>query len=138
MIKVILRIPLDPYSFVEIRAKASNPIKVMESLEAMVRALNSKYATKFWDKYFRFDKTKFLAPGEKTSIVEKTIMKGKQTPAAVSLDDRYDYLNKTGHPYQCNKCQGLISWDKYPDVKLPIHVDKDGKVIGDGKCPNYT
>ena len=140
MIRVTLRIPLDPYSFIEIHAKASSPTKIMDSLEAMVRAMNSKIATKFWDKYFRFDKTKFIAPGEKTSIVEtveKTIIKGKTTPAAVNPDDRYSYLDKAGEPHICNRCNGFISWDKYPGVKHPIHVDKEGKIIGDGSCPNF-
>ncbi|BDI54917.1 MAG: hypothetical protein [Thorarchaeia virus VerdaV2] len=140
MIRVTLKIPLDPYSFIEIYAKASSPTKIMDSLEAMIRAINNKVATAFWDKYFRFNETKFIAPGEKTSMVktiEKTIMKGKETPAAVNLDARYNYLDKSGHPRLCNKCHGFISWDKYPAVGLPIHVDKEGKAIGDGSCPDF-
>lgn len=137
MIRVKLRIPLDPYSFIEIEAKASNPIKIMESLEAMVFAMRNKTATQFWNKYFKFSEKSFIAPGEKTTIVEKTIIKGKETPALVNPDDRYNYLNKNGEPNLCNKCNGLISWDKYPGVKHPIHVDKEGKTIGDGSCPNF-
>ena len=137
MIRVILRIPLDPYSFIEIRAKASNPIKIMESLEAMVRAMRNKTATAFWDKYFKFNETSFLTPGEKTTVIEKTIIKGKETAAAVNPDDRYNFLNKAGEPYICNRCGGLISWDKHPTVRHPIHVNEQGKIIGDGSCPDF-
>ena len=137
MIRVTLRIPLDPYSFIEIHAKASNPIKIMESLEAMVKAMHNKTATVFWDKYFRFNETTFLTPGEKTTVVEKTIIKGKETPAIVNPDDRYNFLNQHGKPYICKQCGGIISWDKYPDVKHPIHVNDQGKIQGDGSCPNF-
>jgi hypothetical protein len=140
MIRVILRIPLDSYSFIEIRANASSPTKIMESLDAMVKAMCNKTATAFWDKYFRFSEKTFIAPGEKTpsiETIEKTIMKGKETPAIVNLGDRYNFLNQHGKPYLCKTCGGIISWDKYPGVKHPIHVDKEGKPIGDGSCPNF-
>ncbi|BDI54950.1 MAG: hypothetical protein [Asgard archaea virus VerdaV3] len=139
MIRVRLRIPLDPYSFIEIRAKASNPTKIMESLEAMVRAMHNKIATAFWDKNFRFSEKTFIAPGEgnSTTVVEKIIIKGKETPAIVNPGDRYNYLDKDGHPRLCNRCHGFISWDKYPAVGLPIHVDKEGKPIGDGSCLDF-
>ena len=58
-------------------------------------------------------------------------------PTPMTTDDRYNYLGKDGHPYTCNKCNGLISWDKHPDVRYPIHVDKEGKIIGDGSCPDF-
>lgn len=38
----------------------------------------------------------------------------------------------------CNKCGGLISWDEYPNVKYPIHVDSSGNRIGNGSCPSFN
>ncbi len=38
---------------------------------------------------------------------------------------------------RCNICGGLISWDDYPNPKLPIHVDNKGYKIGDGDCHYY-
>lgn len=151
MIRVMLRIPLDN-TYMTIKVKASSPVKVMQSLEGIIREMENKDANEFWAKEFgfRFNKTKFIAPGEKIIVVEETIIKGEKTPtihspgfedykppAPIDATDRYNYLNQKGHPYQCNKCQGLISWDKYPSVNLPIHVDEDGKPIGDGSCPNF-
>ena len=39
---------------------------------------------------------------------------------------------------KCTTCNGLISWDGWTQGKHPIHVDSDGKIIDDGKCPNYN
>ena len=32
---------------------------------------------------------------------------------------------------------GLISWDEYPEVRFPIHVDMNGTKIGDDGCSLY-
>ena len=38
----------------------------------------------------------------------------------------------------CKTCGGFISWDDYSESnKYPVHVSKDGKIIGDGTCPEY-
>ncbi|MFX0077235.1 MAG: hypothetical protein ACFE96_17460, partial [Candidatus Hermodarchaeota archaeon] len=37
----------------------------------------------------------------------------------------------------CKQCGGLISWDVYPSLKWPIHVDSSGHKIGNGSCPNF-
>ena len=33
---------------------------------------------------------------------------------------------------RCDRCGGLISWDGYPNIRFPIHVDEDGNKIGEG------
>lgn len=38
----------------------------------------------------------------------------------------------------CKFCGGLISWTQKIDGKLPTHVDANGKVLNDGKCPKLT
>lgn len=38
---------------------------------------------------------------------------------------------------RCNQCGGLISWDDYPAVKYPVHVNNEGFKIGDGGCWAY-
>jgi hypothetical protein len=139
MIRVMLRIPLE-HSFLIIKVKASSPVKIMQSLESMVKAMNNDIVSEYWDKNFKLTEKTFIGSEQETIMVEqiqKTIMKGKETLAAVDMDDRYNYLNKTGQPYTCNTCHGLISWDKYPDVKHPIHVNEQGKIIGDGSCPDF-
>ena len=72
------------------------------------------------------------------TLVKSPHLSAQPQPTPMDATDRYHYLNQHGEPYTCNKCSGLISWDKYPDVKRPIHVDKDGKIIGDGSCPNFA
>ena len=38
----------------------------------------------------------------------------------------------------CRECGGFISWDDYTDTNtLPVHINKEGKIVGDGMCPNY-
>lgn len=36
---------------------------------------------------------------------------------------------------RCNKCQGFISWDGWTQGTLPIHVNVDGIIVGNGDCP---
>jgi len=38
---------------------------------------------------------------------------------------------------KCNVCSGLISWDLRPDRPTPLHVNKEGKQIGTGDCPEF-
>ncbi|KKK66429.1 hypothetical protein LCGC14_2964230, partial [marine sediment metagenome] len=37
----------------------------------------------------------------------------------------------------CNICGGKISWDQRPERLTPLHVNKDGKQIGNGDCPEF-
>ena len=37
----------------------------------------------------------------------------------------------------CNICGGKISWDQRPERSTPLHVNKDGKQIGNGDCPEF-
>lgn len=37
----------------------------------------------------------------------------------------------------CKFCGGLISWKKVNDKWRPIHVDKEGFLLGDGSCPHF-
>ncbi len=37
----------------------------------------------------------------------------------------------------CNVCGGKISWDLRPDRPTPLHVNKEGKQIGNGDCPEF-
>lgn len=36
---------------------------------------------------------------------------------------------------RCDRCQGFISWDGWSQGSLPIHVDVDGIIVGNGDCP---
>ena len=38
---------------------------------------------------------------------------------------------------RCNYCSGLISWDKKIDGRFPSHVDQEGYIIDDGRCPHF-
>ena len=38
---------------------------------------------------------------------------------------------------RCNICNGLISWDKKIYERFPTHVDQQGYIIDDGRCPHF-
>lgn len=67
---------------------------------------------------------------------EKIIKKVKGSKK-IELGKVYDFRRKDGKELICDKCDGLISWDDYPNPKHPIHVDKNGHIIGDGSCPEW-
>ncbi|MHA2008513.1 MAG: hypothetical protein ACXABO_14355 [Promethearchaeota archaeon] len=37
----------------------------------------------------------------------------------------------------CWRCGQLISWEKKIHKSFPVHVDKEGFIIGDGDCPEF-
>lgn len=49
-------------------------------------------------------------------------------------------FNKTHKIYKdaCNKCAGMITFEYYgKGIRYPIHIDANGKIIGNGTCPEY-
>ena len=48
------------------------------------------------------------------------------------MNKKYKISNKP-----CRTCGGLISFDDYPNTKWPIHVDKNGNIMGNGSCPKF-
>jgi len=75
------------------------------------------------------------------SEIEKQILKGVnriiellEPKSAKKLDQ--DHVYKIAEK-KCKTCDGLISWDGWEKGKFPIHVDSNGKIIGDGKCTEY-
>ena len=48
----------------------------------------------------------------------------------------YNFMGKNA-PYTCSKCGGLISWDLRPERVHPLHVDKEGHILGNGDCPAW-
>lgn len=55
----------------------------------------------------------------------------KQSTARPGPGRRYKIAKR-----RCNRCGGLISWDLYNSGrKTPLHVDRDGRQIGNGYCP---
>lgn len=59
-------------------------------------------------------------------------------PKKVDMGRTYTYMSKKGTPYTCNKCKGFISWELRPERSYPLHVDKEGQIINDGNCPDYS
>lgn len=38
---------------------------------------------------------------------------------------------------KCANCEGLISWDLYPERQFPLHVKENGTILGNGDCPKF-
>lgn len=71
---------------------------------------------------------------DNTSLPEETKIEGvKKQPIhtkKVVANGKYKVASK-----RCNKCQGFISWDGWTQGTLPIHVNVDGIIVGNGDCP---
>lgn len=67
-------------------------------------------------------------------VQEVEIEKQPKATKKVPANGKYKVANT-----KCNKCDGYISWDGYnkDNPTPPIHVDKDGAIIGNGDCPEY-
>ena len=61
-----------------------------------------------------------------TTEIKKQPKNTKKVPA----NGKYKVASK-----RCNKCQGFITWDDWSQGSLPIHVDVDGIIAGNGACP---
>ena len=85
--------------------------KILEELKSINRKLAEKY------------------PQE--GVVEKAIIKQDYLHQAV------DETIYTISPHPCKRCGGMVTWDKYPNPKFPLHVDAEGRIIKDGGCPKY-
>lgn len=84
-------------------------------------------------------KQEALQPDLEYTTVKETIHKlPKSTKKldAGAAGKVYNFMGKGG-PYTCKKCGGLISWDLRPERIPPLHVDKDGHMIGNGDCPEF-
>ena len=71
--------------------------------------------------------------------MEEEVKKPKKLPKSTKKIDTgevYNFMGKNA-PYTCDKCKGLISWDLLPERRFPLHVDKEGHVIGIGDCPEW-
>ena len=72
---------------------------------------------------------------EGLTVVEEVEIK-KQPKATKKIEP--NGLYKVSNT-KCNKCGGNISWDGYnkDDPSPPIHVTMDGRIIGNGDCPEF-
>ena len=78
---------------------------------------------------------------EYTTRVEEEVKKPKvkklpKSTKKIDTGEVYNFMGKE-KPYTCNKCGGLISWDLRPERIPPLHVDKNGHMIGVGDCPEW-
>ena len=75
---------------------------------------------------------------EKLEVTEE-VVKPKKLPRSTKKLEAgavYNFMGKNA-PYTCKECKGLISWDLRPERTYPLHVDKDGHVLGTGDCPEW-
>ena len=65
---------------------------------------------------------------------EVEIKKQPKSTKKIPANGKYKVANTI-----CNICEGHISWDGFvKDTGMhPIHVDKDGNLMGNGDCPEY-
>ena len=76
--------------------------------------------------------------GSKMEVVEKTITKGlPKLPKDMPKVLDYSKVHEIGSR-PCQHCGGFITWEYRPGIPWPIHVDKDGKIKGNGGCPSYA
>ncbi len=71
--------------------------------------------------------------------VTEEVVKPKKLPRSTKKLEAgavYNFMGKNA-PYTCKECKGLISWDMRPERTYPLHVDKDGHVLGTGDCPEW-
>ena len=69
-----------------------------------------------------------------TVVEEVEIKKQPKSTKKIPANGKYKVANTI-----CNICEGHISWDGFvKDTGMhPIHVDKDGNIMGNGDCPEY-
>lgn len=82
-----------------------------------------------------------LIPHEEYTTLKEEIVLPKLPKSTKKLDAEqlgkvYNFMGKNG-PYICDKCKGLISWDLRPERTWPLHVDKEGHILGNGDCPEW-
>ena len=67
-------------------------------------------------------------------VQEVEIKKQPKATKKVPANGKYKVANTI-----CNICEGHISWDGFvKDTGMhPIHVDKEGNIMGNGDCPDY-
>ncbi len=70
---------------------------------------------------------------EKTDTLEKPLPKLVKGTPKIDTSKVYKISGTA-----CNICGGKISWDLRPERLTPLHVNKDGKQIGNGDCPDYN
>lgn len=92
--------------------------KILEELKTINRKLAEKYP-------------------QKEEVVEKLIVKQDYLHQVEDVDDELYDITYTISPHPCKRCGGMVTWDKYPNPKFPVHVDAEGRIIKDGGCPNY-
>lgn len=74
-------------------------------------------------------------PIEKLEVTEEVVKPKKLSRSTKKLDAvKHKISNKP-----CRTCGGFISWDGFDkaDPTPPLHVNKDGVIIGDGSCPEW-
>ena len=69
---------------------------------------------------------------EMNAILKEKAEKKKSEPK--SEERKYNVS-----PKHCKYCDGLVSWDGFVKGSgmHPKHVNQDGTLLGDGKCPKY-
>ena len=82
----------------------------------------------------RIKQTEDFTPLEevKTIEIKKTLPKLARDTPKIDTSIVHKISSKA-----CNMCGGKISWDLRPGRPLPLHVNKEGKQIGTGDCPEF-
>ena len=67
--------------------------------------------------------------------VPKKLPKGTKK---IEMGRTYNYRYADGRTKQCKTCGERISFDDFSaSNRLPVHVDEEGKIIGDGTCQEW-
>jgi len=69
------------------------------------------------------------------SLVDQVFALPEVEPS-IQVDKEGDRIYKIASKV-CNKCNGYITWDDWEKGRPPLHVDADGRLLGDGDCPAY-
>ena len=61
----------------------------------------------------------------------------------MTITPDYEIIRETEKAYtpaknRCKFCDELVSWQKKIDDKFPVHIDINGHIIGDGRCPKFA
>ncbi len=64
-----------------------------------------------------------------TELIKKTIPKQPKNTKKINPNGKYTVAKKP-----CRTCGGLISWGGWSQGSLPVHVNKEGIIMGNGGC----
>lgn len=76
-----------------------------------------------------------LSPDSKALPELKSVDPLKKQPKTTKKIPANGQYKVAGSP--CNRCNGYITWDGWVKGNPPVHVDVEGKILGNGDCPNF-